>query len=280
MSSDQRLFTGIFRRGSRTYFTSTRFFPEEVRRDVFRLYAFVRTADDFVDRTPQDREGFEAFREATVSSRTSKKPSGDPVIDGFLDLSRRRGFEPPWADSFLESMAMDLEKRNYVTLAETLGYVYGSAEVIGLMMSAVMGLGRDAFPHARLLGRAMQYINFIRDIQEDSRLGRTYLPASHWRGHGLAGLTEAEARRSPDAFRAFIGEEISRYRGWQREAEEGYRFLPRRCLVPIRTAADMYAWTAEKILRDPLIVFTKKVKPSKARVLWRGGRQMLSGGGG
>ncbi len=276
MSRDNRLFEDIFRRGSRTYFTSTSFFPREARRDVYRLYAFVRTADDFVDQTPQDRPGFEAFREAALSSRDGDVSSGDPVIDGFHELSRRRGFERGWVEAFLASMAMDLEKQDYETLDETLVYVFGSAEVIGLMMSAVMGLDRAAFPYARLLGRAMQYINFIRDIHEDSRLGRTYLPAAERRRHGLADLSEAEARRFPEAFGSFLREEIARYRLWQSEAEKGYAYLPRRFLVPIRTAADMYAWTAERILRDPLIVFAAKVKPTKARILRRGVRNVLA----
>ena len=269
----------IFRRGSRTYFNSTRFFPAETRRDVARLYGFVRTADDFVDRIPQDREGFLAFRKAYETCRDAGDTPGDsadPVIAGFCELARRRGFDPAWVDAFLDSMAMDFTRKDYATLRDTLSYIYGSAEVIGLMMASVMDLPREAFPFARLLGRAMQYINFIRDIREDGGLGRTYLPADAMKKQGLNSLTEDEARRKPEAFMNFLRGEIKRYQVWQCGAEKGYPFIPRRFLVPIRTAAEMYAWTARKIAEDPFIVFRLKVKPSRPRILWTGLRAHLS----
>jgi 15-cis-phytoene synthase len=274
------VFRRIFRRGSRTYFHSTRFFPSDTRRDIACLYAFVRTADDFVDRVPQDREGFLAFRKAYEACRKDGETSGDgadPVIAGFCELARRRSFDPAWVDAFLDSMAMDFTRKDYATLRDTLSYIYGSAEVIGLMMAAVMDLRREAFPFARLLGRAMQYINFIRDIREDGGLGRIYLPADAMKKRGLDSLAEDEARRKPEAFRNFLRGEIARYRVWQTGAEKGYAFIPRRFLVPIRTAAEMYAWTARTIAAEPFVVFRLKVKPSRSRILWTGFRAHFDG---
>lgn len=280
MSGVDPVFRRIFRRGSRTYFHSTRFFPSDTRRDVACLYAFVRTADDFVDRVPQDREGFLAFRKAYEIRRDDGDVPGtgtDPVISHFCELARRRRFDPAWVEAFLNSMAMDLTRTGYATLKETLSYIYGSAEVIGLMMATVMDLPPRALPFARLLGRAMQYINFIRDIREDGVLGRTYLPADAMNRQGLASLSEAEARRKPEAFRTFLRAEIARYRVWQTGAEKGYAFIPRRFLVPIRTAAEMYAWTARTIAADPFVVFRLKVKPSRSRILWTGFHAHLAG---
>lgn len=270
----------IFRRGSRTYFHSARFFPRPVREDVGFLYGFVRTADDFIDRVPQDAEGFQEFRRAYASGREGGAASAGPVIDRFVEVSVRRGFDPAWAEAFLDSMAMDLVKTDYEDLDETLSYVYGSAEVIGLMMSRIMDLDSEALPYARLLGRAMQYINFLRDIREDLELGRTYLPRSEMRAFGLASLEEAQARVRPEAFREFIKGQIARYRAWQSEAEKGYTFIPRRFRVPIRTAAEMYDWTAERIEADPFVIYRRKVKPSRARISVTGLRNVLKPGGG
>ncbi len=267
MAGDEGLFIEIFRRGSRTYFNSSRFFPSEVRRDVFCLYAFVRTADDFVDRVPQDRAGFESFRETFEACRGGRVVSGGPIIDRFLETSERCAFEPGWVDGFLDSMRMDLIKHSYDDLGEILRYVYGSAEVIGLMMAAIMNLEEKAYPYARLLGRAMQYINFIRDIREDLGFGRTYIPASELKRHGFLKLSEEEAKRRPDDFRALIRDQISRYRIWQKAAEHGYPYIPRRCRIPIMTAADMYRWTAEQIATRPFAVFEGPVKPSRSRIL-------------
>jgi phytoene synthase len=252
-----------FESGSRTYFNSSLFFPAPVRRDVFALYGFVRVADNFVDRVPQDREGFQRFA-AAYRQAAQGRPAGDPIIDSFVELGCRKGFDPAWTDAFLHSMGLDLGKVSYDTLEQTLEYIYGSAEVIGLFMARVLELPEASHPHARMLGRAMQYINFIRDLDEDRVLGRRYLPLD---GTPLESLDPQTARRQPEAFRAFVRRHLELYRGWQAQAETGYRYIPRRCLVAVKTAADMYNWTARRIQRDPLVVFERKVKPSRGRIL-------------
>jgi phytoene synthase len=203
-----------FRNGSQTYFNSTRFFPEAIRQDVYLLYGFVRKADDFVDAVPQDGPGFEAFVSRYYAALEGT-PAGDPIIDGYVDLSRRYAFEERWTEAFLKAMRMDLTKRVHATLSESIEYMYGSAEVIGLFMARIMGLSDQAMHSARLLGRAMQYINFIRDIAEDNTFGRTYLPISET---SMETLSEKEARANPEEFRRFIGAQIERYLTWQAEA--------------------------------------------------------------
>lgn len=258
----------IFRRGSRTYFFSSIAFPPALRDDVSALYAFVRTADDFVDRPPgrQDGAGFDRFRERYAAAAAGRA-GGDPVIDAFVELAARRRFRADWVDAFLDAMAQDLTQTDYATVADTLAYAYGSAEVIGLMMAAIMELPDEAYRPARMLGRAMQYINFIRDIAEDLDLGRTYLPAEALASAGLRSLDPAEAKRRAPAFRRFVRGEIDRYLGWQRAADAGFHFIPRRPRVAIRTASDMYRWTADRIRAEPLIVYRRKVRPSPARIL-------------
>ncbi len=264
----------IFRAGSRTYFNSSRFFPKEIRDDVFILYGFVRVADNFVDAVPQNREGFREFCRLYEEASKQKSPSGDLIIDSFVDLEQRKSFDPKWTEAFLHSMALDLEKTDYQTLEETLEYIYGSAEVIGLYMASIMDLPREAHHSASLLGRAMQYINFIRDIDEDNSLGRRYIPLGD---SGLKDLRKETAQEDPDRFRDFIRSEIRRYDLWQEEAELGYVFIPRRMRIPIKTAADMYRWTARQIARDPMTVFERKMKPRKSRIILTGLYNMLGG---
>ena len=238
------------------------------------LYGFVRTADDFVDAQPQKRQEFLRFRRGFDAARKGEDQE-NPIIGHFLDLMKRKHFAEEWVLAFLDSMQMDLEKSVYITLQETEHYIHGSAEVIGFMMASLMDLDRESFPYAGMLGKAMQYINFIRDIREDLELGRCYLPREEMESWGLASLESDEAEKRAPAFRDFIRSQIHRYRGWQEEAEQGFRFLPRDYLIPIKTASDMYAWTAHRIENDPLIVYRKKVKPSKARVYSAGIRNML-----
>ncbi len=255
-----------FRNGSKTYFNSSRFFPADVREDVYVLYGFVRVADNFVDSLPQDVAGFEGF--VTRYRRAARGTvTGDEIIDSYVKLAERRNFDPDWTEAFLRSMRMDTEKAVHATLPESLEYIYGSAEVIGLFMARIMGLSVEAERGACMLGRAMQFINFIRDVDEDNRLGRTYLPISET---SLANLTREEADRDPQEFRRFIRAQLDRYLEWQVEAEKGYGLIPRRYRVPIKTAGDMYKWTGDQILQDPFIVYRRQVKPARARIVFSG----------
>jgi len=258
----------IFRRGSTTYFTSTLFFPSAVRDDVFVLYCFVRTADDFVDAVPQQAEAFYAFCDA-YRNALSGEPAGDVVIDRFVALVHRIGIDRAWVEAFLFSMASDLTRSTYATMADLDVYLYGSSEVIGLMMARVMDLPEASYPAARALGKAMQFINFIRDIDEDLGLGRVYFPQEDLNAFGLASLDAAEARARPEAFARFVAFEIDRYLSWQREAEAGFAFIPPRLRIAVQTASDMYRWTAEEIRRHPLVVYERKVRPSRSRIVAR-----------
>lgn len=264
-----------FRRGSRTYFNSGLFFPQEVRDDVIMLYALLRTADDCVDDTPQRPLDLDRLEQG-VARAVDGSPCGEPIVDGFADVYRRRGFDRSWVTGFFRSMRLDLTRRDYPTLESCIEYMYGSAEVIGLFMARILGLPNAALPAARMQGRAMQYINFLRDLAEDRALGRTYLPLSE---STLPDLAEATARAHEREFTRFVRAQLERYFAWQRQAAEGYRLIPRRYLIPIKTASDMYGWTARRIARDPFIVYRRKVKPGRARILLTVLRNSLGGKG-
>jgi phytoene synthase len=268
-----RIIFNTFKRGSKTYFYSSIFFSKEVRDDVFALYSFVRKADNFVDVVPQLKDEFYRFKDA-YDNALRGKTSSDIIINSFVSLMRRKSLKRAWVDAFFESMEMDLTKQRYETIEETLHYVYGSAEVIGLMMAKIMDLDPQSYPCAQYLGRAMQYINFIRDIEEDLTLGRTYLPLGN---SPLERLNCDYVRKRKDAFVEFIRTNIGLYRQWQKEAEKGFAYIPKRYLIPIKTASDMYQWTAERIYRNPLMVYQKKVKPSILRIVLQIARNSLRG---
>jgi phytoene synthase len=263
-----------FRQGSKTYFNSSLFFPSRVRERVFTLYAFVRIADNYVDAVPQQGEEFRRFRLAYEAARRGS-PAGDDIIDPYIALAAECGFDPAWTAAFLDSMEADLTKSRYDTLEETLAYIYGSAEVIGLFMARIMDLPEEAQPAARMLGRAMQYINFIRDIAEDFGLGRRYLPLN---GADPRITEENYARSHPEEFAAFIGGHLAAYRAWQKEGVSGYGYIPFRYRIPIAAAGDMYWWTANRIAERPLTVFERKVKPGRLRILLSIAGNAISGG--
>lgn len=267
----------IFKNGSSPYYWSRRFFPKGVRDDVFKLYSFVRTVDDFVDQVPCDVEKFEYIehRWSTIkkdlASGIVSPPLDDSVSERVLAniayIVHRYRCDPEWIDAFLKSMRWDVQKHQYRALKDTLEYMYGSAEVIGLCMARILGLPEEALKTARMQGRAMQYMHFLRDIAEDNALGRCYFPAGEYKKYGLKNLSEEEARNKPAMFTDFMHAQLLRYAQWQTEANEWFHFIPRRLRVPLHTAVDMYNWTAQQLKYDPLIVFEQKVKPKRRRVV-------------
>jgi 15-cis-phytoene synthase len=267
-------FTNIFKSGSKTYFYSSLFFPKEIKDDVSILYAFVRTADNYVDAIPQQKDAFYSFVE--TYQRTIRGTTTDnEIIGAFVDLMNRKNFDPKWVEAFLDAMGNDLTKNTYHTLAETEKYMYGSAEVIGLMMAAIMGLPSESYPAAQKLGKAMQYINFIRDIQEDISLGRTYLPLNELRHAKLKSLQLSDTSQNPEAFKSFVRKQIAQYKIWQDEAEKGFHYIPKRYRIPIKTASDMYNYTAKQIYKDPFVVYKRKVKPGVYQIFGAGLRNSL-----
>lgn len=277
----QKFERNIFRQGSSTHYFSARFFPKKIRRDIFRLYSFVRVAGDYVDKEPRqthklaeiEKSYHQALKADHFDPTTHEWDDTDTkIVKNMMRLVQRYKFDPAWVDAFLTAIKQDIKPVAARKLDDSLKYVYGSAEVIGLMMARIMRLPEESYEAAKLQGRAMQWINFLRDLKADSQSGRQYFPQSDLDEVGLPELSEEAARANPKAFDKLVKLQLKRYRQWQAEAAKGFSYIPRRLLVALQTAVDMYNWTADQIEKDPMIVWRKKVKPRKVRVVARGVR--------
>ncbi len=294
----------IFKKGSKTYFYSSLFFPKKIRDKVDILYAFVRTADDFVDCIPADRTSFfqfknyylqqkkltdsKNFKKNNIKNSPAKKSEipnlqtieikslHRQIVEEFIRLEETLESEPAWTEAFLASMESDLETKIYQNIEETKEYIYGSANVIGLFMSKILNLPPESYYFAEHLGMSFQYINFIRDIEEDLRLGRSYFPQDLLQKHNLPNLKLEEVRKKPKEFHKFVQEILEQYAKWQEIAEQGFHFFPKKYRTAIKTASDMYKWTGRQIAKNPLIVYEKKIKPQKRQILLTGIRNWLN----
>lgn len=259
----------IFKKGSRTYFYSSLFFPKKVKKDVSTLYAFVRIVDDYVDSVPQKKDDFFEFYK-NFKKAWNDEFINNKVIDDFVLLAKEKNFSLDWIEAFFDAMKSDLEKRIYKNIEETINYMYGSAEVIGLMMAKIMNLKENSYYGAKMLGRSMQYINFVRDLHEDNILGRQYLPINEMQEYGLKNLNKEEAEKNKKIFSLFIKKQLDYYNNWQREAKTSFKYLAFPYYIPIVTASLMYNYTAKEIRKNPLIVFKKRIKPSIFRIMLSG----------
>jgi phytoene desaturase len=244
----------IFKNGSVTYYYSSLFFTGQAKKDVFSLYAYVRVIDDLVDNPAPNKKLFESLWQQTLLAWNGET-KGNKVVKGFVELAKRKKFEWKWIEAFWDAMRSDLTKNNYTSFNELENYMYGSADVIGLMMCKILDLPPAAGRYAALEGKAMQYLNFIRDVKEDRDMGRNYL-----------GYTESQ-KNDPKLWEEFIRRNIEHYREIRLEAQKGYKYIPRKYFIPIKTASDMYEWTADVIYKNPDIVWQEKIRPKKRKVL-------------
>jgi phytoene synthase len=172
---------------TQTYSTSfsmaTKMLSNSIRQDIYNIYGFVRLADEIVDSFHNyDKEALFVQFEADLESALSNKISLNPILNSFQETYHTYGLEKDMVDAFMNSMRQDLYKTVYHTEEEYKNYIYGSADVVGLMCLKVFVNGDTEQYNAlkqtaMALGSAFQKVNFLRDLKADhDQLNRTYFP--------------------------------------------------------------------------------------------------------
>jgi len=172
---------------TKTYSTSfslaTRLLSKNIRRDIYNIYGFVRFADEIVDsfHNYNKTELFNDFSD-DLEKALANKIHLNPILNSFQYTFHKYNIDKDLVDSFMKSMRMDLTKKKYSTVKEYKEYIYGSADVVGLMCLKVFVQGdgelyKNLKNSAMKLGSAFQKVNFLRDLKADKEdLNRTYFP--------------------------------------------------------------------------------------------------------
>tara|TARA_B100001248_G_C27249473_1_gene393074 strand:+ start:58 stop:810 length:753 start_codon:yes stop_codon:yes gene_type:complete len=154
-----------------------------IRQDIYNIYGFVRFADEIVDtfHSYNKRKLFSRFVN-DLNNSLSEGISLNPILNSFQKTVQKYNINRSLIDAFLNSMEQDLQKKKYKNLKEYKDYIYGSADVVGLMcLKVFVGGNNDDFsrlkPYAMSLGSAFQKVNFLRDLNDDyKKLDRVYFP--------------------------------------------------------------------------------------------------------
>lgn len=168
---------------STSFSMATKMLSETIRQDIYNIYGFVRFADEIVDTFHEfDKERlFKKFSE-DLEDALEMKISLNPILNSFQDTYHKFKIEKHMVDAFMKSMKQDLHKQDYLNEQEYKDYIYGSADVVGLMCLKVFVNGDqtkyDALKDSAMsLGSAFQKVNFLRDLKADFEdLSRTYFP--------------------------------------------------------------------------------------------------------
>jgi phytoene synthase len=260
----------LLREGSRTFFAASLILPAGLRAPSAGLYAFCRVADDAIDQGADGAAGLLRMR-SRLEGVYQGQP-GDHAVDRvFADAVLRNAIPAEIPRALLEGFSWDVERRRYETPLELDRYAVRVAGTVGLMMALLMGVrDRATLAHACDLGVAMQLTNIARDVGEDARNGRLYLPLEWLRETGIdPDLWLARPEHTP-ALARVVERLLSVAEALYAAAECGIGALPASCRPGMRAARLLYAEIGREVARCGFDSINRRAIVSwqrKARIL-------------
>lgn len=248
----------ITRAGSKTFYLASCFLPRAKRRAIWAIYAFCRTVDDVAD--APDSPGvrlakLDAWQDDLLAAFSGRPDQ--PMMAAVADTVRRYDIAIRPALQLLQGARRDVTVRRYETYDELLEYCYLVASTVGLLVSPILGYAPGALEYGITLGHAMQLTNILRDVGEDARLGRIYLPIEDLRRFGysedqlLQGVVDGN-------FIALMRFQIARVRELYRAAAPGIALLAPESRYTVRLALALYGRILERIEANGYDVFTRR----------------------
>jgi phytoene synthase len=268
MSPDEYCQQKTVQSGSSFYY-SFLFLPPERRRAITALYAFCREVDDTVDNTTDQSVARIklAWWRGEVAAMYEGKPN-HPVTQALRPHleSYRIGKEHLLA--IIDGMEMDLDQSRYLDYAGLQRYCWHVAGVVGILSASIFGVtDPQTLKYAEKLGLAFQLTNIIRDVGEDARKGRIYLPVNELQQFNVTAADILNARHS-DKFEALMGFQAERARAIY---DEAFALLPpadRRAQRPGLMMAAIYRTLLDEIERDHFHVLNQRISLTPLRKLW------------
>jgi len=250
----------ITREHSRTFYLTSALLDSSRKMSARALYAFCRVSDDIIDRPKGDqRKELEKWGRITLADYPIRD---DPVSLAWIDTRGRYGIPKKYAEQLLEGVSQDLDKTRYANFDELAHYCYNVASTVGLMTMHIIGFtGEDAIPYAIKLGIALQLTNILRDIGEDWRNGRLYLPQNELDDFGIS-KTDITAGQVTQHWRSFMRYQIERNRRLYAEAMPGIGMLDRHGQFAIAASAELYRAILSRIEANDYDVFHRRAYAS------------------
>jgi len=245
----------ITRENSKSFYLASQLLPEEKRSSVRALYAFCRTVDDIVDENTVDarEKHLDYWREVSQGAST---PDDNPVAAAWADTLARYHIPHQYAMQLIDGVQQDMIQTRYQTFEELTTYCYGVASTVGLMSMFIVGFeSNDAVPYAIKLGVALQMTNILRDVGEDFRNDRVYLPREELIRYGIREEDIANGRVT-EAWRSFMKFQIERTRQLYEEAWPGIKMLAREGQFAIGAAAILYQGILDAVEANDYDVFS------------------------
>jgi phytoene synthase len=276
MTPDQYCQDKAAKSGSSFYY-SFLFLPPERRRAITALYAFCREVDDVVDectdvQVARTKLAWWRKEVAGVYAGQAEHPVGKALVPVVKQFSLARSH----FEDIIDGMEMDLNYNRYPDFATLQSYCHRVAGVVGLMAAAIFGYRDPAtLTYAENLGMAFQLTNIIRDVGEDARRNRVYLPLDELSRFGLSATDVAQLRET-DQFRKLIEFQIERAESYYRRAMDSLPTGDRKSQRPGLVMAAIYRTLLQEIRTDGNRVLNQRTSLTPLRKLWIAWRTWLT----
>jgi len=246
----------LIKKHSRTFYLASCLLPMSKRKYIRALYAFCRIIDNIVDIPETDPlEGLKVWKKMALSNSLIEN---DPVAIAWLDTRIRYGIPLIYAQQLIEGISRDLSLVRYETFDELVEYCYGVASTVGLMAMHIIGFkGPKAIPYAIKLGISIQLSNILRDVSEDWKAGRLYLPLEELKGFNLS-EADIQAGKVDHRWRSFMKYQIDRCRKLYAESLPGISMLNPDGRFAIAAAAELYRAILNDIEANDYDVFHRR----------------------
>ena len=262
------------KQGSKSFATAARLFPKEIRDDASMLYAWCRHCDDEIDGQVMGHGavGLKAdvaaakLRELRARTRSALDGAAQehPVFAAFQRVAMRHRIPAEEAMDLLRGFEMDVEGREYINLDDTMDYAYHVAGVVGVMMARIMGVeSPEVLRRAQDLGLAFQLTNIARDVVEDARGGRVYLPA-RWLEEERIPVEAVADSSSREAVARVATRLVAAAEPYYESARWGLRDLSIRSAWAIATARGVYRAIGHRVVDAGALAWERRVSTSRA----------------
>lgn len=244
--------------GSKSFHAASMLLPRRIAAPATALYAFCRVADDEIDLSQGKRAAMLRLA-ARLDAAYAGTPQDDPVDRAFAAVVHHFGIPRTLPEALLEGLAWDAAGRRYETMADLEAYATRVASAVGAMMTLLMGVREpDAIARACDLGLGMQLTNIARDIGEDAREGRLFLPLCWLREEGIAPEAFLAAPRFTPAIGRLTARLLAAADMHYARAQAGIALLPRDCRAGIGAARVIYAEIGREVERNGLDSVTRR----------------------
>lgn len=262
----------VTQRASKTFYWGSIFLPPAKRQAIWAVYAFCREVDDLVDEAPEEHalrvghlpgsyspaRAIDNWRESLTRLYEKGVAGNDPVLIAWEHMLQEYAVPLKPALELLDGVEMDLTQSRYQTFDDLRLYCYRVAGTVGLLTSSIFGYEHeDALPYAVDLGIALQLTNILRDVGEDARSGRIYLPLAEMEqfGYTEANLMDGVVN---EAFCSLLAFQMQRADDYYCRSLPGIDLLNADCRLAIRLSGTLYRRILDRICANHFDVFTTR----------------------